>query len=240
MDSYRTKPICGNISQARDNLIEIDVSKAYTSAFNDITEIPIFNEFDAFRPYEGEAVLPLNLYMVKGFEHPLCTQSHSLVYGKYLRDGMDIVAVKQPSFIKQVDYASLVKELYETKISDNADHDVYIKKLIANVNIGMLEKCYNRKSVGYLFHDYNECKFYQAQYGGSIHSIQQIADLSTVMEKSPLGLDDGLEGDTTCTSCYKFEEVGEPYFVLVLKADKQLKNGFRLSKSYCFKAITTS
>ena len=33
MDLHRSKPICGNISQARDNLIEIDVSKAHTSAF---------------------------------------------------------------------------------------------------------------------------------------------------------------------------------------------------------------
>ena len=67
-------------------------------------------------------------------------------------------------------------------------------------------------------------------------SVQQIADLSTVMEKSPLGLDDGLEGETTRTSCYKFEEVGEPYFVLVLKADKQLKNGFRFVKELLLQA----
>ena len=63
MDSYRTKPICGNIFDHRQagNLIEIDVSKAYTSAFSDITEVPIFNEFDAFKPYGGEEILPLNL-----------------------------------------------------------------------------------------------------------------------------------------------------------------------------------
>ena len=93
MDSYRTKPICGNLKQQCNDLIEIDVSKAYTSAFNGITEIPIFNEFDAFKPYDGEAVLPLNLYVVKDFEHPLSTQTHSLAYGRYLRDGMNIVEV---------------------------------------------------------------------------------------------------------------------------------------------------
>ena len=86
---------------------------------------------------------------------------------------MNITAVKQPSFIKEVDYATLVNELYETKISDNDVHDVYIKKLVANVNIGLLEKCYNRKSVGYLFRNYDECKFHQAQYGGSIHTVQK-------------------------------------------------------------------
>ena len=145
--------------------------------------------------------MPLNLYIVKGNDHPLNTQSHNLVYGKFLKERMHIVAFKQPSFIKEVDYATLVKELYETRISDKDEHDVYIKKLVANVSIGLLEKCHNRKSSGHLFHNYDECKFYQAQYGGVIHSTQQIADLSKVVEKSPLGLDDGIEEDTTCTSC---------------------------------------
>ena len=60
--------------------------------------------------------------------------------------------------------------------------------------------------------------------------MQQIADLSKVVEQSELGLDDGIEGDTTCVSCFKFEQVGDPIFVLVLKAEKQLRNGFRYIK----------
>jgi hypothetical protein len=129
LDAYRTKPICGNLADNRrvSNLIEIDVSKAYTAAFCDITEIPIFNEFDAFRPYESEPMLPLSLYVVKGFAHPLSTQTHNLIYGKYLRDGMKPLAVKQPSFIKDVNYAKLVEELYESKISDNEQQDAHIK-----------------------------------------------------------------------------------------------------------------
>ena len=231
LDSYRTKPICGNLcmQQKSDKLIEIDVSKAYTSSFCGITEIPIFNEFDAFRPYEQEPVLPLNLYVVKGYSHPLATQDHALVYGKYLKDGMDIVAVKQPSFIKTVDYAKLVDEFYETKIADDAQQDVYTKKLIANVNIGLLEKCSNKKSVGYLFQDFDECKFYQAQHGGVIHSIQQIEDVSEVLERSPLGLDDDIDMVGSVIS-YKFVQRGDPYFVLVLKAEKRLRNGFRFVK----------
>ena len=108
------------------------------------------------------------------------------------------------------------------------------------MSIWLLEKCCNRKSAGYLFHNYDECKFYQAQYGGVIHSIQQIEDLSKVVEKSPLGLDDGIEEDTTCTSCFKFEQVGDPYFVLVMKAEKQLKTAFVISKSFYFRATTIS
>jgi hypothetical protein len=56
VDIYRTKPVCGKLCASLDNtvpankLIEIDVSKAYTAAFCEITEILIFNEFDNFRP----------------------------------------------------------------------------------------------------------------------------------------------------------------------------------------------
>jgi hypothetical protein len=44
----------------------------------------------------------------------------------------------------------------------------------------MLEKGYNKKSSGHLFQDYNECKFYQSQFGGVIHSIQQMKGIEEV------------------------------------------------------------
>ena len=59
LDSYRTKSVCGMLCGCQDksalakSLIEIDVSKAHAAALNEMTEIPIFNEFDAFRPYEN-------------------------------------------------------------------------------------------------------------------------------------------------------------------------------------------
>ena len=125
---------------------------------------------------------------------------------------MNVVAFKQPSFIKKVDYAKLVNELYESKVAENDQQDVYIKKLVANVNIGLLEKCSNKKSTGYLFQDYDECKFYQAQYGGVIHSIQKIEDVSEILERSPLGLDDDCEMIGSIVS-FKFVYCGDPYFV---------------------------
>ena len=59
---------------------------------------------------------------------------------------MNITHVIQPSFIKNVNYKALIDELYLTKISDDDKQDVYIKKPIANVNIGLLEKQINNKS----------------------------------------------------------------------------------------------
>ena len=42
--------------------------------------------------------------------------------------------------MKKVDYKTIVDELYATKISDNPDEDIYIKTMISNINIGILEK----------------------------------------------------------------------------------------------------
>ena len=90
---------------------------------------------------------------------------------------------KQPSFIKKVNYKELVEELYGFPISGNAQTDVYIKKLIANVNIGLLEKGMNRRAAGYLFKDLTECNHFQAQHGGVVHQIQKIEDKRIVYDK---------------------------------------------------------
>ena len=47
------------------DLVEIDVSKAFTHAFTEITEIPVFNEFDNFRFYNNEPISLNNMYIVK-------------------------------------------------------------------------------------------------------------------------------------------------------------------------------
>jgi hypothetical protein len=80
-----------------------------------------------------------------------------------------------------------------------------------------------------LFQDYEECKYYQAQYGGSVHSIQKIDDASEVFERSPLGLDAGCDVIRPGVSV-KFEHRGNSYFVLVLQAEKQLRNVSRYIK----------
>ena len=87
----------------------------------------------------------------------------------------------------------------------------------------------NRHTAGYLFKDLTECNHFQAQHGGVVHQIQKIEDRCIVYDKSPRGLDDGIE-NTKPTESWKFEQVGEPYYVLVMKAEKQMRNGFRYIK----------
>ncbi len=89
----------------------------------------------------------------------MATQDRSLVYAKYLPEGVNVVVLKQPSFMKDVVCVKLAGDFYESTVSAEEQEDVYIKKIVANVNIGLLEKCYIKKSAGYLFHDYEECKY---------------------------------------------------------------------------------
>ena len=166
-----------NNTKGQNDLLDIDVAKAFTSSLASISEIPIFNEFDNFQPYDAnQEIRDLNLYVVEEANHGLKTATRSFRYGRYLRGTERLIAVKRPSFIKQVDYRKATYELYKTKISEDQNEDMLIKKLIANVNIGLLEKCFNKKTKGYLFRDKSECQRYQAMIGGTIHRISKIED----------------------------------------------------------------
>ena len=65
--------------------------------------------------------------MVENKEHTLNNKSHSLLNGKFLKDHSEILAVKEPSFIKDVDYKTVVDELYTSAISEDPTEDIYIK-----------------------------------------------------------------------------------------------------------------
>ena len=157
--------------------------------------MPVFNEFDLFKPYKGEELSDYCLYIVKATEQSMFfNKRFNLCYGLFLKkfvsiavDGtvcntsaaLDILAVKQPSFLKPVNYQKLIDELWKTKISEDKEVDNSVKKTIANTNFGMLEKGINRKQKSFLFSTYEECKYYQVQYGGHITVIKQYEEKAT-------------------------------------------------------------
>ena len=57
-----------NIIHNIANTVEIDVSKAYSSAFCKITKIPIFTIFDKWQEYSGEEIKHFQLYVVESKE----------------------------------------------------------------------------------------------------------------------------------------------------------------------------
>ena len=54
-----------NKTPAHTKFVEIDITKAYTAAFIKIKEIPVFNEFDTFKPYNRQDIEDKNLYKDK-------------------------------------------------------------------------------------------------------------------------------------------------------------------------------
>ena len=80
---------------------------------------------------------------------------------KYTIDSKQI-----PSFVLDVDYKEIVDELWETLITEDEQLDSKIKKTIANVNIGLLEKGTNRRQTSEVFTDFDEASMHIRERGG--------------------------------------------------------------------------
>ena len=67
LDEYRTVV---NIGMLQDHpkktpMVEIDRTKAFTASFMEITKVPVFNEFDIWKPYNDSQFKDTSLYIVK-------------------------------------------------------------------------------------------------------------------------------------------------------------------------------
>ena len=112
MDEYRTFANVGWL-RAKPNsltdLVEIDESKAYTAAFSRITQIPVFNEFDNFRAYQGESIDDLTLYVVRAEKHDLFfNRRYNLCYGMFIKLFMpnDQLPASNPTDTKGNNYST--------------------------------------------------------------------------------------------------------------------------------------
>jgi hypothetical protein len=178
----------------RSSLAEIDISKAYTGAFMRIKAVPVFNEFDVWEPYKrGQRIRNLSLYLVEASEFDLFfNKRYNLCYGHFLKQVRQqhiVLGVKHPSLVKKVNYQQLVEELWKTQISEDFEEDQILKKTVANCNYGMLEKQINRVQKSKLFDTYEDARFFQAKYGGTITFIQEYEEKRTWKEENILDQD---------------------------------------------------
>ena len=195
------------------NLIEVDMNKAFTHAFQSIKYIPTLTEFDTWMPYEGEDInemSKLTLYYVEAFEGNIFfNKKFNLVYGILLRKlikydvKVKIHSYVQPSNRHKVDYKKIVDDLWKANISKDEYEDKKIKKSIANINFGLLEKSHNTAQISKMFNSLRECCYYQSVFGGKVHTVSKE--------------EDGNDDDDT-------------YFVLNVSDTQKLTEGFRLIK----------
>ena len=195
-------------------LIETDENKAFTYAFQICKYIPTLTEFDTLMPYEGQDIYEmskLTMYYVEAFEGNLFfNKQFNIVYGYILRKLMKydvkfkIHSFVQPSNKHKVDYKKIVDDLWEAKISEDEDVDKKIKKSIANINFGLLEKSHNTAQISKMFNSLRECCYYQSVFGGKVHTVSQ-------------EFNDATQEDNT-------------YYLLNVRDTKKLTEGFRLIK----------
>ena len=131
---------------------------------------------------------------------------------------IDFLYYKEPSFIHKVDNKGIVDELWNTTIDENdTDEDKYIKKLIGNVNYGLLEKGGSTSYKSIICNNLREAVSNQTDCGGRVHKLSCVKETIEVER-------DEAEFSTKINS---FEDELKAYYFLNLKDKAQLKNGFR-------------
>eukprot|EP00438_Fugacium_kawagutii_P014503 Skav208988 [mRNA] locus=scaffold395:76378:79443:- [translate_table: standard] len=201
------------------DLTEIDVTKAFTFAFMKIFEIASFCQFDVWKPYDGKISEhhELTIYYVRNLDFEknkiILNKEYCLMYGSVLKQVLDdidveILAYKMPYQKHKVNYKSIVAELWEMLISDDVEEDKFIKKIIANVVIGLLEKGQATDQKSIPFKKLHEAVSYREEYGGRLYKLSEV------------------EVDAEEAS----EKVTQDYYVLNVQDRAELRNGFRFIK----------
>jgi len=217
-----------------DEIVEIDRRRSYTATFKSIKEVPVFNIFDNWTPYDGHDVEDLTEYYVSGVNNEFFLNTYNRVFGFILKNfkGNTIHAFKRPANINQVHYSELVDEFYKYKYSDCEELDALIKKKIVNIEIGKLEMTNNKKSVCSIFTTKEEAIRAQLHYGGIIEKLDEgFNSVEGVFYKSPL--DNGIEdAGEICAHQTVFNPApeGKTYYVHFIENKKRLNNGFKFIK----------
>ena len=248
LDECRTTVPMGYLHETVDEkkLVEIDRTKAFTWAFNKIRRIPVFNAFDSWKHWDDtldiNKLSSLTLYKVKvKSANIFFNKKYNLIYGKFLRkmdlSEIKIIYYKQPSFIHKVNYKKIVDELWETPLGSNEDEDKQIKKTIANVNFGMLEKSKNVSQRSVIFNSLKEACHYQRKYGGRIYAVQEETELiyydREIRVYDDADADDAYDDDEEEEQAHTLNEErkeGEKYYILNTSDRQTLVNGYRYIK----------
>ena len=245
LDDARTIAPLGLIYEQKSipkDIIELDMCKAFTKAFMDISKIIVFNQFDVWKACDNTFNIDnhheLTMYYIKVkylcpsiFINPtriLFNKQYNLITGQILKklpervmNKIDILYYKEPSFIHKVDYKGIVDELWDTTIDENdADEGKYIKKLIGNVNYGLLEKGGSTSYKSIIYKNLREAVSNQTDYGGRVHKLSYVKE-TIVEEHCP---------EKISTSVDSYEDELQSYYILNLKDKAQLKNGYRWIK----------
>ena len=230
------------------DIIELDICKAFTKAFMDISKTIVFNQFDAWKACDNtfnidnhheltmyyirvNVLCPsvyIHIYIYLNSTRILFNKQYNLITEQILMklpekvlNKNDTLYYKEPSFIRNVDYKGIVGEFWNTTIDENdKDEDKYIKQLIGNVNYGLLEKGGSTSHKSIVYQNLREAVHNQTSYGGKAHKLSYVKE-TIVEERCEEKFSTRVDG---------YEDELETYYILNLKDKAQLKNGSRWIK----------
>ena len=232
-----------SIIEGKDTHIELDRRKAYTKSTMDIFTVPVFSEFDIWLKYDYSKndfnkMNALTLYLVKSkIKNLFFDRTYSLIYGKFLKkyaDYVEVIYYKIPSNTYKVNYKKLINELWELKLDEDEEKDKLKKKMIACINIGLLEKQTNTAKKSIVFSKMIDAFYYQEKYGGDISIITETKwdgevydDDDCLIERDDKG--NIIEKEVEEKECAKIVDERKHY-VLNISDTKTLMNGYRFIK----------
>ena len=238
-----------SIIEGKNTHIELDRRKAYTKSTIDIVEVPCFSEFDIWKKYDYSKndfnkMNALTLYLVKSKVRNLFfNRTYNLIYGKFLKkyydDDVEVIYYKIPSNTYTVNYKKLVDELWKLKLDEDEEKNKLKKKMIACINIGLLEKQTNTAKKSIVFSKMVDAFYYQEKYGGNINIITETQwdryfndnydDDDMLIEKDDKGnVVENIENDNGNDIPEKINEC--KHYVLNISDTKTLKNGYKFIK----------
>ena len=136
--------------------------------------------------------------------------------------------MKHPSITKKVNYKDMVDELWKKKLSENREEDQLLKKTVVNVSFGVMEKQTNKAQKSKLFDSFEEAKFYDEKFGGTINFINQYKEIET--DTGIDSIDRDVDDDHQAMHNLKQVATGNTLFIMSIQAEASMTNGFRFIK----------
>ena len=229
----------------------IDIRKCYTYCMQLIRFIGIFDYFDVYKRYNGEGLEPFNKYIIELLSqdelscimfpgnniYNRCYGFKLIVLSNIIK--FRIIYVQKPSSIIEVDFKKHIDDVYNTKIDNDNDVDLSLKKQLINVPTGILEKRYNKKSKVSLFKNRSECQNAAKLYNGKVKTISKIVDVEEEEEINPLDI--GLNVDVVKYTDAnkkikknKIPTIEESVYACVIEKEKELTSNFRHIKDQIY------
>ena len=192
------------------------MNKCYSQCISDISHIPVFNYFDVYKIYDNHQIEDLTYYKIELTEisnisglNIIFNNVHNIVFGYVLKQlpnlKYTIQYYRRPSHIEDVNFSDNIDELY-----NNETIDMSMRKTIANITIGLLEKIQNKREIVKVFKTFDSANFYALQNKSVVHRIKTEGE-KEMFDKHILGTNELQNIDT------------QKLYIVKVKNSRQLK-----------------